>query len=177
MRPGRTRVRPQPNHAREPGPTISREVAAPPDAVWAILADGWCYATWVVGASRIRGVDADWPAVGSRVHHSIGLWPALIDDITRVEQSTPAKELVLTARGWPAGEAHVHLSVQPLGEGHSLVTITEDAVSGPVRLLPGPVRHLMLAPRNRETLLRLALLAEGHHRSRADDGRPPGVAG
>lgn len=168
MRPGRRTAVGKPDHAREAGPTISREVVAPPDAVWAVLADGWCYATWVVGASRIRGVDPDWPDVSSRVHHSIGLWPALIDDFTTVEQSTPGRELVLTARGWPAGEAHVHLSVQPLGEGRSLVTITEDAVSGPVRLVPGPLRHLMLAPRNRETLLRLALLAEGHHNARPD---------
>ena len=33
---------------------ITRRVHAPTDAVWAVLANGWMYATWVVGASRIR---------------------------------------------------------------------------------------------------------------------------
>ncbi len=151
-------------HRKDPGPTVSREVGAPVDAVWKVLADGWSYANWVVGAARVRDVDPGWPAQGSRVHHSFGLWPFLIQDFTRVERAEPPRELELTARGWPAGEAHVHVSVRPDGADRSLVTITEDAVSGPGKLIPAPIRHFLIAPRNRETLHRLALLAEGHHR-------------
>jgi len=151
-------------HQNDPGPTISREIAAPPAAVWAVLSDGWSYATWVVGTSRIRSVDADWPEVGARVHHSFGLWPLLIEDFTRVEEALADRELILTARGWPAGEARVHLSVRPDGADRSVVTITEDAVSGPARLIPSGLRHRLIAPRNRETLHRLALLAVGRHR-------------
>jgi len=33
---------------------VSRTVKAPAEFVWAGPADGWMYATWVVGASRIR---------------------------------------------------------------------------------------------------------------------------
>jgi len=40
---------------------ITRRVNAPPGVVWSMLADGWMYATWVVGAARVRLVDADWP--------------------------------------------------------------------------------------------------------------------
>jgi uncharacterized protein YndB with AHSA1/START domain len=149
---------------QDPGPTITRRVAAPAAAVWSVLCDGWSYATWVVGASRVRDVDAGWPAVGTRVHHSFGLWPLLIQDVTRVEAVTPNRELVLTARGWPVGEARVHLSIREEGPGTSVVSITEDAVSGPGRLVPPPARHLLLVPRNREALHRLALLAEGRHR-------------
>lgn len=151
-------------HRKDPGPTISRRVAAPADAVWSVLADGWSYANWVVGAARVRDVDSGWPAKGTRVHHSFGLWPLLIQDFTRVESVTPQRELVMTARGWPVGEAHVHISVRPDGAEASEVTITEDAVSGPGKLIPPPIRHLLLGPRNRETLHRLALLAEGHFR-------------
>ncbi len=36
---------------------VHRDVAAPAAAVWGVLADGWLYANWVVGASRVRSVD------------------------------------------------------------------------------------------------------------------------
>ena len=48
-------------------PRASRSIAAPAEAVWAVLADGWQYATWVVGASRVRAVDAGWPQGGHPV--------------------------------------------------------------------------------------------------------------
>ena len=38
-------------------PRCRRSVDAPAEAVWDVLADGWQYATWVVGASRVRAVD------------------------------------------------------------------------------------------------------------------------
>ena len=35
----------------------TRAVDATPDQVWQVLADGWLYPLWVVGASRMRDVD------------------------------------------------------------------------------------------------------------------------
>src|SRR3954471_9339924 len=46
-------------------PSVSRSIGAAPDEVFAQLADGWIYGAWVVGASHIRDVDAEWPAVGA----------------------------------------------------------------------------------------------------------------
>jgi uncharacterized protein YndB with AHSA1/START domain len=140
--------------------TVSREVEASPEAVWRVLADGWAYAQWVVGASRVRAVDHDWPAEGARIHHSFGLWPVVINDTTVVRTSRPAQEIALTARGWPAGEADVVLTIDEDGPGQCTVTIAEDAVSGPGTLVPKPVRQAVIAPRNREALRRLAYLAE-----------------
>ena len=145
-------------------PRVSREVAAPAEAVWAVLADGWQYATWVVGASRVRAVDASWPDPGERLHHSIGPWPAVISDSTRSEESVPPRRLVLTARGWPLGEARVEIEVVPDGPQSCTVSIAEDAASGPGRLVPLPVRQALILPRNKEALLRLGLIAEGRHR-------------
>lgn len=82
---------------------VTREVAAPASAVWATLADGWLYASWVVGASRVREVDSSWPGVGSRIHHSVGLWPALINDESVVVESVPNQRLHLTAGGMAIG--------------------------------------------------------------------------
>ena len=89
----------------------------PPSAVWAVLADGWLYPVWVVGAARMREVDEHWPAVGARLHHSVGIWPLLIDDNTEVLESEPEQLLRLRTRGWPAGEAEVVIRLAAVGAG------------------------------------------------------------
>ena len=60
--------------------TVTRDIAVPRQRVWDVLADGWTYSGWVVGNSRIRAVDSHWPEPGSRILHSIGTWPAVIND-------------------------------------------------------------------------------------------------
>jgi hypothetical protein len=137
----------------------SRIVAATPDQVWRVLADGWLYPLWVVGATRMRDVDEHWPAVGARLHHSVGVWPLTIDDTTEVLAEKPSSMLRLRARAWPGGEADVELYIEPEGAG-ARITIREDAVKGPGLLVPAPLRHLQLAWRNTEALRRLAYLVE-----------------
>lgn len=131
-----------------------------PGAVFTVLADGWLFPSWVVGASRMRKVDPHWPAEGSQLHHSFGTWPLVIDDTSTVLKYVPDQLLLLRAKGWPAGEAEVLIDVTP-APGGCQVTIYEDAVQGPGRLIPGLVRHPVLRWRNSETLRRLAFIAEG----------------
>lgn len=138
----------------------TRLLACTPDDVFRVLADGWLFPSWVVGASRMRDVAEEWPAPGSRLHHSFGVWPALIDDATEVVVYDPPRRLVLTAKGWPLGEARVDIQVKPHPEG-CLVRIQEEAVAGPGSLVPRPVMDVALQLRNAETLHRLAYLAEG----------------
>jgi hypothetical protein len=117
----------------------------------------------VVGAARVRAVDDGWPAVGTRIHHSVGTWPVMLDDITTVLSCVPARELVMQARGWPAGEARVELELLPVGQAGAQgcrIVMREDATHGPGKLIPGPLRQLAIAPRNVETLTRLTYLAE-----------------
>jgi hypothetical protein len=139
---------------------LTRQMRCPPDDVLRVLADGWSYATWVVGSSRIRGVDAGWPAPGSRIAHSVGVWPLVINDVTIAHGWDPERGIELRARAWPAGEAHVRIQVEPHAGGCT-VRMAEDAVRGPSTLIPRPVRSALLVPRNAETLRRLAMLAEG----------------
>lgn len=139
--------------------TNSRIVQAPPEKVWEVLCDGWLYPLWVVGASRMREVDDHWPAVGARLHHSVGSWPLLLDDDTEVMESTPGTMLRLRARAWPTGEAGVTLHLRPSGSGTEVV-LEEDAVAGPGRLVPKPLRDAGLKWRNVEALKRLAYLVE-----------------
>jgi hypothetical protein len=139
--------------------TNRRVVDATPDQVWDVFADGWLYPLWVVGASRMREVDDHWPEVGARLHHSVGSWPLLIDDITEVLEMVPGSLLRLRARAWPGGEAEVLLRLEATGARTEIV-IEEEAVSGPARLLPKPLRDAQLHWRNVETLRRLAYVAE-----------------
>jgi len=136
-----------------------RLMHATPEKVWKVLSDGWLYPVWVVGASRMREVDDAWPAAGSRLYHSVGVWPALIDDHTEVIESVPNRSLTLRARAWPVGAAEVVIRLRPVGD-ETEVEIVEDAVSGPGRLVPQPVRGATIKWRNTETLRRLAFLAE-----------------
>jgi uncharacterized protein YndB with AHSA1/START domain len=143
--------------------TNTRLVHATPQQVWDVLADGWLYPLWVVGATRMRDVDRDWPEVGSRLHHSAGVWPAVVDDTTEVLEVVPGSLLRLRARGWPAGEAEVVITLSAQGAG-TRVELREDAVSGPGRLLPSVVRQPAIHVRNVEALQRLAAIAEGRAR-------------
>jgi uncharacterized protein YndB with AHSA1/START domain len=137
----------------------TRRMQATPQQVWDVLADGWLYPLWVVGASRMREVDDHWPAVGSRLHHSVGTWPLLIDDTTSVVEAVPGSLLVLEARAWPTGKAHVTLRLEAVG-AETDVTIEEDATDGPAVLIPKVVRDPMIGWRNVEAMRRLAYLVE-----------------
>jgi hypothetical protein len=138
---------------------VEQDMSATPDEVWRVLADGWLYPVWVVGATRMREVDDRWPASGSMIHHSVGVWPLTIDDNTEVVEATEGRMLRLRARAWPTGEAEVVIRIEDRGAGSS-VTIEEDLVAGPARFVPKPARAVALQIRNRETLRRLGWLAE-----------------
>ena len=130
--------------------TNKRTIRASADEVWRVLSDGWLYPVFVVGASRMREVDDHWPQIGAKLHHSVGVWPALLDGTTSVLAAEPPTMLKLRARAWPGGKAEVVFRLQPRGN-ETEVTIEEDAVSGPGKLMPKPLRDLPLTWRNVET--------------------------
>jgi hypothetical protein len=152
----------------EPMSRNVRVLHCTPEDVFRVLGDGWLYPSWVVGASRMRTVEQAWPAAGSALHHSFGLWPALIDDKTVVEVWQPPRRMVMRARGWPVGEARVTIDVKRRGQD-SLVRIQEDPIAGPGKLIPPAVMNPPLHWRNTETLHRLAYLAEGMSTRSRDD--------
>src|SRR6478736_6110904 len=138
--------------------TVERSMPCSASAVFRVLTDGWLYPVWVVGASRMRAVAAGWPEPGTRIAHSFGIWPLVVDDVTVSRAYDPDTMLELQARGWPAGEARVRITVTGTDDG-CLVRISEDAVRGPGTLVPRPLRSLVLRPRNVEALRRLEWLA------------------
>jgi hypothetical protein len=139
--------------------TVERLIAATRQQVWNVIADGWTYSQWVVGNTRMRAVDPSWPAPGATIHHTIGIWPVVLNDETKVESSIPTEEIVLLAKGRPFGKARITLRLRD-ADGGCCVEMAELPVGGPLNLVP---RRLALAaayPRNRECLARLAALAE-----------------
>jgi len=140
--------------------TVTRDIAATRQRVWDVLANGWTYSGWVVGNSRIRAVDSHWPAPGARILHSIGTWPAVIDDETVVLSCEQGEELVLLAKVRPAATARITLRLSDVQGGGCRVEMNEVATSIPLRWVPDSVQLLGVAPRNRECTWRLAMIAE-----------------
>jgi hypothetical protein len=148
---------------------LSRTCAGSPDQIWSVLADGFTYGAWVVGASHVRAVDPTWPAPGARLHHAVGAWPVLLRDSTSVERSSPARSLLLLAHARPFGHARVLIEIEPL-RGGAVVTMSEAPVSPGLRAtLPRTIWAPMLRARNNETLGRLIALAERREQPRDSD--------
>lgn len=137
-----------------------RRMACTPEQVFAVLADPWVYPTWVVGASRLRAADDRYPAEGSRLHHSVGVWPLVLNDETRIDEWDPPRRMVLEAKTRPFGTERVIIDVKPRGGG-CLVRIEEYPHTGIVTKLPGILADALLHVRNAETLRRLEWVARG----------------
>lgn len=148
----------------KPMTEVQASVHASADRVFAELADGWAYVGWVVGASHIRDVDANWPEAGSKIHHQVGVWPAMIADDTESLACEPGRRLLMRARGWPLGEATVEILLESTSPELTQVTLREAPTAGPGQWLDNPVQRRILRARNRETLRRLADRVE--HRPR-----------
>jgi uncharacterized protein YndB with AHSA1/START domain len=145
--------------------TNTRFMPVPPSAVWDALSDSGGYGYWVVGSKIIREADADWPAPGSKIHHTVGLGPLELSDHTEVVEAEPPRRLQLRAKGRPLGTAKVTLEMAPK-DGGTVVKITEnpDGAFRPLAFLP-PLQ-LFSALRNAESLMRLEELAMRAARAR-----------
>jgi uncharacterized protein YndB with AHSA1/START domain len=136
-----------------------RYIDAPPERVFAILADAARYADWVVGSQRVREADPDFPTPKARFHHSVGVWPFVVRDHTEVVESDPPRRLKLEAKARPFGCATITLELVPQ-DGGTCVTMVEDpsGYTAPLRLVP--LVHGLARLRNAESLRRLEALAE-----------------
>jgi uncharacterized protein YndB with AHSA1/START domain len=140
--------------------TVKRDSAASRERVWSVIADGWTYSQWVVGNSRMRAVDPNWPRTGSTIEHSIGVWPLVVNDITVVEDCQPQQRLVLLAKTRPFGKARITLQLFDIDGGGCRIEMAEVPVGAPMGWVPHRVALAAAFPRNRECTWRLAALAE-----------------
>lgn len=98
---------------------------APPDEVYAVLADPTTYPDWLVGADHMRSVDADFPAKGSGFDHSVGIVnPLTVDDRTESLGAEEDRHLALDVHVGPF-EARVDFALEPATGGRTKLTFTE----------------------------------------------------
>lgn len=145
--------------------TVKRETSASRARVWDVIADGWTYSQWVVGNSRMRAVDENWPRSGSTIHHSVGIWPLLLNDETKVQDCQPMEQIVLLAKGRPFGKARITLRLFDIDGGGCRIEMSEVPVGAPMGWVPDRLALAAAIPRNRECTWRLAALAERRHPS------------
>jgi uncharacterized protein YndB with AHSA1/START domain len=135
-------------------------IQASPQAVFDVLVDPRSYSYWVVGTKEIRGADPDWPAPGSRLHHTVGIGLLSIKDHTTVEEVEEDRYLQLKANSRPLGVARVKLELEEVQEG-TRVTMFEGPADTLSAFIFMPLTHLLTFGRNVRSLERLAELAEG----------------
>ena len=134
-----------------------------PEAVWAVLEDGYTYADWVVGTQQIHSDDPDWPAVGTSIHYQVGLGPITFDDVTTVRRVEFKHELELEARAGWLGSARISFDVRPWGK-NTLVIIDEHPLSGPGVRWHNTLVEVLLRFRNRRMLRKLSEAVEERSR-------------
>ena len=141
--------------------TNERFMPIPAEAVWDALADPGGYGYWVPGSRAIRDADPDWPAPGSKFHHTVGVGPFEVSDHTEALEARPPELLRIRAKTRPLVTATVTVEMIP-SDGGTLVRMTE-SLDGPARLLDlNPLVWLVTKARNAESLMRLEELAARH---------------
>lgn len=135
-------------------------IEATPEEIWALLAEPKEYEHFVVGARTVRDADSSWPAPGAAIHHSSGIWPLVLRDVTTVRESQPPRRLSLEVRLRPLGRLCVVFHLRHAGSGTALEVEeipTEGVIawSGWHRLV-----DIGLAARNLEMLRRIRRRAE-----------------
>ena len=145
-------------------------IDAPPERVFAVLADWRAYGHWVVGAKHVRGVDPGFPAAGTQFYPVVGVGPITIPGATKVLEVDPPHRIVLHAKAPPLGTAINELTLEAEGDG-TRVRFREDPGDRLSAFIFTPLTHLLLRGRNVESLRRLKELAE----DRPDVGRDVAV--
>ena len=132
----------------------AREIDAPPSEVFAILADPTTYPEWLVGASDIREVDANFPSPGAKFHHMVGVKPFVIPDSTEVIDVEPDRRLKLRVRTRPFVVAEATFELVG-NDDRCVVTLTEVPAFRPLADVVRPLVDPVLHARNHRSLARL----------------------
>jgi len=135
------------------------QISAPPERIFAVLADPYSYGDWVVGSDVIRDADVNWPAIGARFHHRVGFLWLKVNDHTEVIDVEPPLRLVMHARARPVGTAQVTMLLTAHTRG-TYVTMIEAAGDRLSRVGMNRLTDPLVRLRNIKALRRLKRIAE-----------------
>ena len=138
--------------------SYSGTTIASPDQVWRVLANGWLFGQWAIGALKVCRVDDDWPRVGSRLDHTFGRGPGEWRTETLVLASTPRQLLKVRTDGWPSGASELTVTLDSAVSGTNLRM--EELTVDPGHVVPPAVRSMLLQWRSSQLIKGLAMLAE-----------------
>ena len=130
------------------------ELPADRDTVFDILLDPYAFPKWVVGARRIRGVDPDWPRIGSAFYHASGPGGDItVKDKTVLVSMQRPQSLVLEAYLRPLGIVRIRLFLD-LGRSPERTRLTMIEAPAPETKMRRFTKLLnpMLKIRNRRSL-------------------------
>ena len=142
-------------------------VEAPPEAVFAVLADPAAYGAFVVGSKHVRRFEPTFPELGSCFHHSLGVGPFMLRDKSCVEEVEDGRRLVLLAHMRPLAVNRVAFTLRPVEEGTE-VEVEEYPVKGPMAAVWNPAFEAVMGLRNQEMLRRLKRVVERRLARRAE---------
>lgn len=152
-----------------------RYIPVSPGSVFEVLADARQYGYVVAGSKEIRDSDPRWPRKGAKFHHTVGYGPLNVKDTTHVVDVDPPQMLRVIASAKPLGKAEVTFELEE-ENGGTRVTLVEDPVVPKVIYPLTPPVHVFTRLRNRETLRRLAEVAEASPAERERIARQEGSA-
>lgn len=135
---------------------VRQVIERPVIAVYAALTTPETYPHWLIGCRDIRGVDADWPAPGSKFHHRVGLGgPITVADNTKVVEQTDDALLSLEVRARPFGRGRATFTLTAGPEAGSTVVELDEV---PIGLLAPtkPLADPLINRRNARSLRNLA---------------------
>ncbi len=137
----------------------SRQLNIGVDRGFAVIVDPTTYPHWLVGTQSIRDVDAEWPAPGSRFHHSVGVGTLQLHDHSEVLEIEPGYRLQLRVKARPFVSAVATFTV--VGDDERCVVSIEEEptvrwLGNMVRVVMDPTVHV----RNQRSLRRLAAFVE-----------------
>lgn len=136
-----------------------RKVNADQETVFGVLLDPHAYSDWVVGAYKVRDVDADWPAEGSSFHHQLARSSGGAKDKTTIIDIERPRQITLKAYARPLGAVEVKIRVEQV-DSASLVVIDESPAKDSKLRQIKRLLDVFIYLRNIDSLRRLARIAE-----------------
>ena len=155
---------------------VCRHFDAAPEDVFAVLVDAWHYPDWLIGAAKIREVDANWPSPGSAFHHAVGVRPFVIPDKTTVIDVEPDRVLKLHVMARPLVSADVTFRITGGDDEGCVLSFEEEpsvrTIGNLVRPVMDPVIHL----RNQRSLRSMDTLVAERKQQRIREEAAAGPA-